>query len=69
MVIGSTGNELEACFLQFIRHLARIADGGLLIRFEGITDGLFKGHRLGGNDVHQRTTLDAGKYFLVEPGA
>ena len=62
MIVGAAGNDLVAALGQALGHGARVVEHLLLVVLELRLQRLQECHRLGGDDVHQRTALGAGEH-------
>ena len=66
MVVRAAGDNVEAGALQGLGERARIVDDVLRVDLEIGAKGFAEGHGLGGDDVHQRTALEARKHRRVD---
>ena len=66
MVLGATGDNLDAPLDKRSRHCLGVLDHLLLVLDELGALGLLEADRLRRNHVHQRTTLATGEYSRIE---
>src|SRR5699024_8122726 len=66
VVVGAAGDHIIAPFEEDGGHGAGVVDGLVLLGGEGGLGRFGQGHGLGGDDVHQRAALHAGKYSGVQ---
>src|SRR5690606_36791977 len=66
VVVGAAGHDAVATLLEYFHHRARIGDHAFLVVYESWLHGFPETHRLGGDDVHQRTALVFREHGEVE---
>ncbi|MPM95524.1 hypothetical protein SDC9_142679 [bioreactor metagenome] len=65
MIIGPAGHDPKALIGECVAQCLGILDDLLLIFCKLRTGGFLKSHRLGGDNVHQRTALHTREHSLV----
>src|SRR5215471_2208728 len=65
MVVGSAGNQAKAMADQRRSQSLGIANNLLLVSFEFAGQGFLQGHRLRGDDMHQRSPLKTGENLSI----
>ena len=66
MRFGAAGHDAQAAFDQHLAHHQRIGGNLFLVQLEVLAHRLLERHRLAGDDMHQRTALQAGKNRRVD---
>ena len=65
VIVGAIGNEFDTVVHQMTGKSPCIFNGIFLVGIKRLTQSFLESNRFGGNNMHEWSALDTGKYFFV----